>query len=97
MPAAPSAAQRVTGWRPERHQVGESRAQVLEGLALKEEIVSDGEEDVHVGVEHESTQELREAVLHLDPVQREQLLGLIHDKERVIVPLAPSSRQDDGR
>ena len=91
------ASQRGAGWRRERRQVGENGAQVLEGLALQEEIVSDGEEDVHVGVEHESSQELREAVLHLDPVQREQLLGLIDDKERVIMLLAPSSRQEDGR
>ncbi len=91
------AAQRGAGWRRERRQVGESGAQVLEGLALQQEIVPDGEEDVHVGVEHESAQELREAVLHLDRVQREQFLGLIHDKERVIMLLTPSSRQEDGR
>ena len=52
---------------------------------------------MHVGVEHESPQELREAVLHLDPVQREQFLSLIDDKERVIMLLAPASRQEDGR
>ena len=60
------AAQRDAGWRRERRQVGEGGAQVLEGLALQKEIVSDGEEDVHVGVEHESSQKLREALLHLD-------------------------------
>ena len=40
---------------------------------------------MHVGLEHESSQQLREAVLHLEPVQREQFLGLIDDEERVIV------------
>ncbi len=52
---------------------------------------------MHVGVEHESSQELRETMLHLDRIQREQFLGLIDDKERMIMPLAPSSRQGDGR
>ncbi len=35
------AAQRGAGWRRERRQVGEGGAQVLEGLALQEEIVAD--------------------------------------------------------
>ncbi len=70
-------------------------SQVFERLTLQQEIVAERQQDVNVGLEHESSQQLRKPALHIDPVQREQFLCLIDDEERVLVTLAPPPRQQD--
>ena len=52
------AAQRRTEGRRERHQLGENRAEVFERLTPQQEIVPERQQDVHVGLEHESSEQL---------------------------------------
>ena len=58
------AAQRRAERRRERHQLGEDRVEVLECLAPQQEIVPERQQDVHVGLEHESSEQLCEAALY---------------------------------
>ena len=48
---------------------------------------------MHVGLAREAAEERREPLLHLRGVQREQLLELVHHKERLAVAPPPAAHQ----
>ena len=64
-------------------------------MALEQEVVAHGQQHVDVGLEDEPAEQLGEARLHLGRVQREQLLELVHDQQRVVVPVPPAGDDRD--
>ena len=64
--------------------------------ALHQEVVAQGQQDVHVGLAPEAAQQPREPRLHLRRVQREQLLELVYHQERLAVALAPAAHEVEG-
>ena len=67
------------------------------GLAAEQEVVAQREDDVEVGLEHEAAEQLGEGLLDRRGIEREELLELVHDHERVLVALAEALQQRDGR
>jgi hypothetical protein len=59
-------------------------------VAVEQEVVPHREQHVHVGLEGQPAQKLGEAPLYLGRVQREQLLELVHDQQRLAVTPAPA-------
>ena len=66
-------------------------------VAVDQEVVPERQDDVGIGFEHEPGEELRESRLDRRRVLGEQLLELIDEDERVLVPGAPSGDGRHGR
>ena len=65
-------------------------------VAVEQEVVAHRQQHVHVRFEREARQQLREPLLRFRQTLREQLLELIEDQQRMIVPAAPARDDVDG-
>ena len=80
--------------REQRREIGEEGPERRVLLRPHEEVVAQRHHDVHAGVGREPAEKVGEARLHVAGVQREQLLELVHDEQRALVP--PPPRRECG-
>ena len=81
--------ERTCVWLVQHSHVRKNRAQSGVSVTPAQEVVSQGNEYVNVGLVRQPAKELSEAALRLFRIQCEQLLELINDEEHLVVAVPP--------
>ena len=82
--------QRLPGQWGKNGQPVDDRGEACMLVAPGQEVVAHRNQHAHVGFEDQATDQFREPRLLFGRAEREQLLELIQDEHRLVVPLPPA-------